>query len=93
MNDRGRMMLRAQCVRSDYDTLMHNRRVIWVRGWKSGSLQKQMEEELEIGYQEWKQDPNPLETAEQGIRKWVEDHAEEMRALGLPTQVVFTDEL
>lgn len=38
MNNRFRMRFKAQWAYSDYKSLMHNRRIVWMRAYRSGAL-------------------------------------------------------
>lgn len=51
MNDRFRMMLRAQCTYSNYKRLMHNRRIVWLRSYFSGTWARQFEETVKGAFQ------------------------------------------
>lgn len=53
MNNRFRMMLRAQCTYSDYKRLMHNRRIVWRRAVMSGAFAREFREDMEKLFQDW----------------------------------------
>lgn len=53
MNDRYRMMLRAQCTYSDHKRLMHNRRITWLRSYFSGSWARQFKEKMAVSLPDW----------------------------------------
>lgn len=53
MNNRFRMMLRAQCTYSDYKRLMHNRRIVWRRAVMSGAFAREFRENMEKLLQDW----------------------------------------
>ena len=53
MNDRFRMMLRAQCTYCDYKRLMHNLRIVWLRAYMSGAFAREFREEMEKWLPDW----------------------------------------
>ncbi|MSS82347.1 hypothetical protein FX155_07045 [Acidaminococcus fermentans] len=63
MNDRGRMMLRAQCSYSDYKRLKYNRRLVFLRNYLPRILERKIREAMEAPLQFMQNGvfPNPLE--------------------------------
>lgn len=53
MNDRSRMRFKAQWAYSDYKRLMHNRRIVWLRAYRSGELARDFKEEMAKWLQDW----------------------------------------
>jgi hypothetical protein len=57
MNDRYRMMLRAQCTYSDHKRLKYNRRLVFLRNYLPRVMERKIREAMEV----------PLQSMQNGV--------------------------
>lgn len=64
MNDRSRMRFKSQWTYSDYKRLMHNRRIVWLRAYRSGALFRELKEDYAKILEAW---ARPTESWEKSV--------------------------